>query len=186
MKDLGVHNTVLISPWQSIWEDKFNEEKNNIEASINENGLSAQILHVGSTSVQGMASKPIIDILMLIDDNQVYEPYIEALCRSDYDYLGECGRPGRHFFSKGDLPNNSFYLHLCYKDNQVARDQLLFQKIEKTDATVFNNYMHMKYLAAAAFSEDRTMYRALKGTLIDTVLHLYREMNPAFEDGEEV
>ena len=91
-----------------------------------------------------------------------------------------------YFFSKGDLPNNSFYLHLCYKDNQVARDQLLFQKIEKTDATVFNNYMHMKYLAAAAFSEDRTMYRALKGTLIDTVLHLYREMNPAFEDGEEV
>ncbi len=186
MKELGFHDTVVITPWQSMWEDKFKKEKNIIEASLNECGLIGQILHVGSTSIQGMPSKPIIDILMLVDDSQAFEPYIEALCRSDYHYLGECGRPGRHFFSKGDLPNNSFYLHLCYQDNQVARDQLLFQKIERNDTTVFSNYMNMKYIAAAAFSEDRNMYRVLKGTFIDTVLHLYRDMNPAFEDGEEV
>jgi len=178
MKELGFHDTIVIMPWEKVWEKKFRQEKDSIKLILHSNGLDAQILHVGSTSIQDMPSKPIIDILMLIEDEKPFEPFIDVLQQAEYRCLGECDRPGRYFFTKGDLPNNSFYLHLCRKDHQVAKDQLLFQKIERSDSTVFRNYISMKYLAASAYPDDRTFYRILKGTFINTVLHLYREMKP--------
>ena len=59
MKELGFHDTIVIMPWEKVWEKKFRQEKDSIKLILHSNGLDAQILHVGSTSIQDMPSKPI-------------------------------------------------------------------------------------------------------------------------------
>ncbi len=170
----GIHRVTQMVPWQEAWEAAFTEEKQRIAEAMASAGLNGSIYHVGSTSVKGMISKPIIDILLCPDKGISLEVFIPLLEKNAYTNLGECGRPGRYFFSKGDEANKTFYLHLCHEDHQVAVDQKLFQFIERNDPSVFSSYMRLKRALSVLFPLDRDEYRSVKGMYIDGVLNAYR------------
>lgn len=169
-----IHEEVKLVPWQGSWEEIFAEEKNAIEAAFAAAGIFAEISHVGSTSVKGMISKPILDILVCPDKELLLDDCIPALEDTGYRNLGECGRKGRYFLSKGTEPNKTFYLHLCYADHQVAQDQKLFQFIERNDKSVFNCYLQLKRTLSELFPYERDIYRVEKGRYIESVLATYR------------
>lgn len=166
----SIHDEVTLIPWQESWEDSFQKEKQRITETLGAAGLFAEVYHVGSTSVKGMVSKPVIDILVCPNADAELDEAAGALEDIGYANLGECGRPGRCFLSKGTEPNETFYLHLCHKDNPVAKDQLLFQKLERGVPEVFRNYINIKETAAELFPDDRNAYREMKGWYIGGVL----------------
>ena len=170
----GVHRVTQMVPWQESWEETFQEEKQQITAAMAAAGLTGTVYHVGSTSVKGMMAKPIIDILLCPDKAAALDAFIPALEQIGYTNLGECGRPGRYFLSKGNEENKTFYLHLCHEDHQVALDQKLFRFIEENDPAVFASYMHLKLALSSLFPLDRDEYRSVKGIYIDGVLNAYR------------
>lgn len=178
----SIHDTVILSPWRAEWVHEFHLEKQCIIGAMIANDHSAWVYHVGSTSVEGMVSKPIIDILVCPDEDIPLLDVAADLEQIGYTNLGECGRPGRFFLVSGNKPNKTFYVHLCYKNNSVAQDQLLFQQIERTNKTVAANYMALKLRLAEAFSEDRNMYRTLKGLYIQSILYVWRSNNHQEED----
>jgi len=51
--------------------------------------------------------------------------------------------------------NDAFYVHLCHEGNQVAQDQLLFQKIERTNPVICSKYARLKTLLWDLFPDDR-------------------------------
>ena len=179
------HTEVRLVSWNPEWKNMFLREKAAIQDYVKEVGLEAEILHVGSTSIDHMISKPIIDILILIPDDADEEDYAAALSDHGIRWLGECGREGRIFMS-ADGEDISFYLHVTKRDNPVARDQLLFQKLEREDATVMCGYMCIKKTAAEMYPDDRAMYRLLKGYYIEGVLAAYRRaVRDERTDGQE-
>ena len=169
-----IHTTTKIIPWQESWEETFKQERENVIAAIESAGLKATVYHVGSTSIKGMDSKPIIDILVCPEKDTLLKSYLPVLEKAGYMNLGECGRPGRYFLSKGTEENLTFYLHLCYENHPVAKDQLLFQKIERNDPGVSEDYIRLKYLLAHEYPDDRDSYRHVKGWYIHSVLEAYR------------
>ena len=58
--------TVEIIDYKKSWIDEFNLEADALKSSID--FLGPEIHHIGSTSVPGLASKPIIDILVEVDN----------------------------------------------------------------------------------------------------------------------
>ena len=180
-----IHDTVMLSPWRAEWAHEFHMEKQCIIGAMQANDHSAWVYHVGSTSVEGMVSKPIIDILVCPDEDIPLLDVAADLEQIGYENLGECGRPGRYFLVSGDKPNETYYVHLCYKDHQVAQDQLLFQQIERTNKVVAANYAELKLRLAEAFPDDRNMYRTLKGLYIDSILDVWRESKAAEGQSEE-
>ena len=90
-------------------------------------------------------------------------------------HLGECGRPGRYFLSSGREPGKTFYAHLCYEDNPVAQDQLLFQKLLRDSELLRARYRYTKHMLEGIFPDDRDMYRTVKGFFIEGVLAGYRQ-----------
>ena len=167
------HNTVKLVPWTPDWRRRFDEEKERILAVFA--GLpKADIRHTGSTSIVDMWSKPIIDLLIIIPDNVGVEDYEEALMSIGYDSLGECGRRDRVFLVKGHTSEDAFYAHLTYADNQVAKDQLLFQFIERAVPNIARAYQLFKMQLAAVYADDRNGYRLAKGPFITSVLSAYR------------
>ena len=171
---VSFHNTVMLVPWTPEWGKRFEDEKALISDVFEKRDLPAKIHHTGSTSITGMWSKPIIDVLVIIPDDRGVEDYEEALMDIGYDSLGECGRPDRVFLSKGDTEDDAFYLHLTYADNPVAQDQLLFQFIERAVPDIARAYQLVKAQAADEHADDRRGYAAAKAPFIQSVLSAYR------------
>src|SRR6058998_3468810 len=68
---------ILLADYDPAWPRLFEREAARIKAALGERAL--RIEHVGSTSVPGLAAKPLIDILLLVAD-PVDEPgYVPAL-----------------------------------------------------------------------------------------------------------
>ena len=186
----SIHDTVQIFPWQESWGRIFGEEKQVISDALSEADVAAAIHHVGSTSVKGMDSKPILDILVCPEKEEDLKNIIPLLENTGYKNLGECGREGRYFLSKGTEPNHTFYLHLCMADHPVARDQLLFKRLETEDMAIFRNYLSIKRFLAGMFQDSREIYRLMKGLYIEGVLSAYRKAQADFcsapeDDGDD-
>jgi len=181
---IDMHNEVYLTQWNKEWARTFHLEKQGIIGSMIAEDHYGAVYHVGSTSIEGMVAKPIIDILVCPNDDVPVEDVIPDLERIGYKNLGDGGRPGRYFLSSGDKPHETFYVHLCHEGNQVAQDQLLFQKIERTNPVICSKYARLKTLLWDLFPYDRATYSALKGLFIEGVLSAYRQASGK-NDGKE-
>ena len=175
MGNRSIHDDVWLAPWDPEWAHEFHIEKQCIIGSMMAEEHSAFVRHVGSTAIEGIPAKPIIDILVCPGHDIPLEDCIPDLERIGYKNLGECGRPGRYFLSSGDEPGKTFYLHLCYEDHPVAMDQLLFQEIMKASEELRAKYRYTKHLLECEFPDNREMYREMKGLFIAGVLGGYRQ-----------
>ena len=173
--NVDIHNEVYLTPWNKEGAKIFHMEKQCIIGSMIAEDHYGGVYHVGSTSIEGMVAKPIIDILVCPDADVPLEDVVPDLERIGYRNLGDGGRTGRYFLSSGDKPNETFYVHLCHEGHPVAQDQLLFQKIERENPQVRSQYIRTKLLLADTFPDNREMYRELKGLYIEGVLSAYRQ-----------
>lgn len=70
---------VHVAEYDPTWPEAFGRHEERIAAALGEGAL--QIEHVGSTSVPGLAAKPIVDILLVVansGDEDTYLPAMEA------------------------------------------------------------------------------------------------------------
>lgn len=80
-----------------------------------------QIYHIGSTAIEGIYAKPIIDILAEVEDINNVDNYNEQMKSLGYIPKGEYGIKGRRFFLKG-LYHRTHHVHIFEKgDSQVER-----------------------------------------------------------------
>ena len=85
---------VTVRPYDPQWPRDFERIKLDLEAALREVNL-LRIEHVGSTSVLGLAAKPILDINVVVPAEAV--PLVIALLTAiGYQDEGELGIPGRH------------------------------------------------------------------------------------------
>jgi len=166
------YDRVEIEPYNPEWAREFENEKNVIDAAINNS--SAEVCHIGSTSIPGMPSKPIIDIMVGVDSYDDYPQIIEALEMIGYHCLGECGRPGRIFFVKGELENNTNHLHLVLKGGRYWKEFILFRDYLKANSDLAAAYARIKKQLAERYKNDRTSYRICKSLFVDEILNEIR------------
>jgi GrpB-like predicted nucleotidyltransferase (UPF0157 family) len=70
---------IALAESNSEWPEQFTRQAERIQAALGERALGIE--HVGSTSVPGLAAKPVLDILLAVadsSDDPVYVPALEA------------------------------------------------------------------------------------------------------------
>ena len=147
------------------WATRFADERARLLTALGD--LPAEIEHVGSTAVPGLAAKPILDVLVGRPAGDV-APYVEALQRAGYVYRGEAGIPGRHYFRRGDP--RTHHLHLVECGGAVWRDHLAFRDRLRADAALAAAYGALKERLAIQHAEDRAAYTEAKAPFITAVL----------------
>src|SRR5262245_1107809 len=73
---------ILIVDYDPHWPELFAREADRIRSVLGSGEL--RIEHVGSTSVQGLPAKPIIDLLMVVADSAEEDAYAPALEAAGY------------------------------------------------------------------------------------------------------
>lgn len=103
---------VEVVAYDETWPKLFDTEADEIRHLLGNHCVS--IHHIGSTAVQGLAAKPVIDMLAVVDEIETAERFAEELQQLGYKAKGENGLPGRRYFEKGGN-ERTHHLH-CYEN----------------------------------------------------------------------
>lgn len=90
---------IIVTDYNPLWPKLFEAEAAKIREILGDNCL--ELHHIGSTSVKGLAAKPIIDIMPVVKDIEAVDRQAAAFGVAGYEYMGEFGIPGRRYLRKG-------------------------------------------------------------------------------------
>lgn len=91
--------------------------------------VSIEIEHIGSTSVPGLAAKPIIDIVVTVNDITAEEDYLDALLSAGYEL--RVREPGHRLVR---TPAHDVHVHLYEHNDPAVSDYLLLRDHLRSDA----------------------------------------------------
>ena len=94
---MSQHITVV--NYDPEWPSKYVQERDYITEILKDNCIS--VYHIGSTSVPGLAAKPVIDIMVGVRSLERVDTVAEKFSDIGYEYLGEFGIAGRRYLRKG-------------------------------------------------------------------------------------
>lgn len=128
-------------PYQTSWKEKFQTEKEKLQNIFGDKAL--KIEHIGSTSIEGLTSKPIIDIAVLIAKCEDADKFIEPLSQLGYGYDKQNSSGERHFFRKGKP--TEFHLSIAYIDSgDFWERQILFRDYLRSHPEAKAEYAALK------------------------------------------
>ena len=90
---------VVVSEYDPRWPRLFAEEVEKISEILGENCVAVH--HIGSTAVEGLAAKPVIDIMPVVKDLAEADGRRAAFEAIGYEWMGEFGIAGRRYLRKG-------------------------------------------------------------------------------------
>ncbi|REE85168.1 GrpB-like predicted nucleotidyltransferase (UPF0157 family) [Paenibacillus taihuensis] len=156
---------VSVLPFDSNWSVLFKEEAHRLRQAISD--IVIAIEHFGSTSVDGLDAKPIVDILVGTQaEDRLKEVHIETLAKLNYEFLGEDGRrPGRFFFRKRGSSN--FNLSFVPFDGDLWRDNLILRDYLRTHPDEVSRYAATKKAAAEASPNSLLGYQNRKRAFVE-------------------
>lgn len=147
---MSQHITVV--DYNPLWVKKYEEESLHIKDILSDNCIT--IYHIGSTSVEGLAAKPIIDIMVAVRSLEKVDCVAEAFSKIGYEYLGEFGIEGRRYLRKGG-DERTHQIHIFQADdwNNIGR-HLAFRDYMRTHEKEREKYAQIKIELAKKFPYD--------------------------------
>jgi len=118
----------------------------------------AGVHHIGSTSVPGLAAKPIIDMLPLVWDIRQVERHTSTLGQAGYRSWGEYGLPGRRFFTKDRGEFRTHNVHIYAVDDPDAERHLAFCAYLRAHPAARDDYAQLKRQVYAQHPDDIGAY----------------------------
>lgn len=161
-------DAIVISDYDPGWVARFETERDLLAAALAPQALAIE--HVGSTSVPGLAAKPVIDIAISLRTLTVLPEMRIHLAALDYRSRGEEGIPGRHYLVKPAHPpgraHRRFQLHITQAGSREFHDQVAFRDYLRANADARDEYAALKRAIAADVYDDIAAYIARKGPFI--------------------
>lgn len=169
MQDLS--HTILF-PYQDSWAEKFDQEKKRLLEVFGDKAVAIE--HIGSTSIPGLSSKPIIDIAVLVERADEADGFIESLEGLGYQFDKPSSSTERHLFRKGDP--TEFHLSIAYKDRGGFWErQILFRDYLRKHDDIRDEYARLKTVLIENDPTGKGSYIAGKSGFVNKVLDLARK-----------
>jgi len=133
--EVGLHS------YDPRWVGIYLDHRRRILDALPEGAVEVE--HIGSTSVPGLAAKPIIDIVVTVEDVTAEEDYLDALVAAGYEL--RVREPGHRLVR---TPARDTHVHLFERGDPAVDDYLLLRDHLRADA------------------DDRALYEDTKRTLL--------------------
>jgi GrpB-like predicted nucleotidyltransferase (UPF0157 family) len=132
---------IKLHSYEDRWVSKFLDHRRQIMNALS--AVDIAIEHIGSTSVPGLAAKPIVDILVTVDDITAEEDYLDALLTAGYKL--RVREPGHRLVR---TPERDVHVHLYQRGDPAVAEYLLLRDHLRSDA------------------RDRALYESTKRALL--------------------
>jgi GrpB-like predicted nucleotidyltransferase (UPF0157 family) len=177
--------SISIVAYDPDWPRRFAAESAVLRGALAP-WLVGDVQHIGSTSVPGLAAKPIIDMLAGVRALPAARPAIEVLAGLGYVHAPH--RPDAYWFYRPATPNwyeRAFQLHLAEPGAAVWRERLAFRDALRADPALREEYQTLKTrLAGERTNAEVAAYTADKREFVARVLaRAGIELAPARDTG---
>ena len=133
---------LVLVPYDPRWPAAYDEHERRIRDALGP--VAVQVEHIGSTSVPGLAAKPIVDVLVTVADITAEEDHVERLLAAGY--VLRVREPGHRLVRS---PARDVHVHVLEVGDDAAEAYLVFRD------------------RLRASPEDRTLYERTKRALLE-------------------
>lgn len=158
---------VIVEDYDPAWKSAFLKIQKYLYQEVPKKFM---IEHVGSTSIEGLSAKPIIDIDIVYDDDADKRLLIEKLAKLGYVHEGNLGIVDRDAFKYDDLPLMKHHLYvikgnsIAYQDHSYLKNYLRVHEEER------KQYGDLKIALAKRYPFDIDGYYEGKSPFIQALL----------------
>lgn len=165
---------VQLVDYDPAWPDLFEREASRIRSVLRERVRLLE--HAGSTSVPGLAAKPVIDIILAVRDSAdefAYVPPLEAA-----GYILRIREPDWHEHRLLKGPDTDINLHVFSDGCPEIERMLLFRDRLRTDGAERGLYERTKRDLAARDWKYVQHYADAKGEIVEAIIERARAAGP--------
>ncbi|MEZ7555816.1 GrpB family protein [Streptococcus sp. 27098_8_134] len=174
---------IFLREHQAEWKDWYEEERLQLLSFLSANQL-VRISHIGSTSVETIWAKPIVDILLEIPKETDMAVTRDLLLQNGYLLMSES--QGRMSFNKGYTPSGFaervFHLHLRYEGDH---DELYFRDYLQEHPAVAEDYEKLKLSLWKQYEHNRDAYTEAKTDFIKNYTEKAKKLYGRRYEGED-
>jgi GrpB-like predicted nucleotidyltransferase (UPF0157 family) len=160
---------VWIIPYDATWPEQFQQLAQLLRNALGP--VALRIDHIGSTSVPGLAAKPVIDIQISVADFEPLDAYRLPLERLGYIFRADNPERTKRYFR--EAPGHPrVHIHVRRSGSFSEQFALLFRDYVRTRPDVASHYAQLKIGLAQRYSqvEDRVAYTEAKSPFIWKVI----------------
>ncbi|WP_460868761.1 GrpB family protein [Rhodococcus aerolatus] len=144
------------------WAEVYAEHRRRILDALA--GHAVAVEHIGSTSVPGLAAKPIVDVVVVVADVTAEEDYLDALLAAGYEL--RVREPGHRMVR---TPARDVHVHVLGRGDPAFEEYLLLRDHLRTDATDRARYEDTKRDLMRRPWDDMNAYADAKTDVITEI-----------------
>lgn len=163
---------IVIQEYDPQWPQLYGSEERQLWAALSPTAV--QIEHIGSTSVPGLAAKPIIDISVAVRDLADVSAWVGALAEMGYGEVPINPTFQRRLFCKGAYNEGTHHLHFTMHGSTVWAEPLLFRNYLRVHPTAAAWYQQVKRASATKHQTDLNGYHDEKGGCVVALMEQAR------------
>lgn len=152
---------VTLHEHDEAWAATFAEHRRRIQEALAGSGEDVLVEHIGSTSVPGLAAKPIVDLVVGVDDVTAEEDHVERLLAAGY--VLRVREPGHRLVR---TPERDVHVHVYRRDDPAVGEYLLLRDHLRADAADRALYERTKRELMERRWDDSNDYADAKGAVI--------------------
>jgi GrpB-like predicted nucleotidyltransferase (UPF0157 family) len=159
---------VEVVPHNPQWKSIFDTESEYIANALGENAIT--IHHIGSTAIETIYAKPIIDFLVEVQDINRVDDRNLAMESIGYEAMGEFGIKDRRFFRKDNQAGiRTHHIHIFEVNSAQITRHLAFRDYMLGHPEAAQEYSNLKRKLAAEYPNDIAEYQAGKAEFIKEI-----------------
>ena len=147
---------MYIVPHNPNWKIEFANECKAIHSRVN---FKIELIHIGSTSIEGLYAKDCIDILGLVKDIKLVQKQAAVFESLGYVHKGEYGIAGREYFSRA---KRKTHLHVFEYGNLHIERHLSFVNRMREDPVLVAELNRLKLDLQDKYPDDQNKYQEEK------------------------
>lgn len=165
---VGPEEDIRLEPPDPSWSQKFEGERSLVERTLGDS-IQGGVHHVGSTAIPGIAAKPIVDMMVGVQNLERARACIPLLAWIGYEHLATLDA-SMLWFCKPSLEHRIYHLYLVEPTTQEWTARLAFRDYLRSHAEARQAYEDLKVRLARQHKDDRAAYTNEKGAFVSDIV----------------
>ena len=164
---------IFLTEHKSCWADWYNEEVDRLKRFLPK---ATEYYHIGSTAIDGIMAKPIIDIIITTNTSSELRQIAEIMHKKGYIVMSSC--ENRISLNKGytehGFAEKVFHLHIRLKGDT---DEIYFRDYLNAHAEVAKEYEELKLQLWKKYEFNRDAYTNAKTQFVNKYTQLAKQLH---------
>ena len=149
--------------WEIIAKDTIVKLKNILQ------DVAVDLQHIGSTSIEGIVAKPIIDIVIGVNNLEDILKMNNVLEENGFIFRGQ-DHPDQYLYICGSGDFITHHIHVTKFDSETWNNYIDLRDYLNAHPKASKDYSSLKEELAKHFSNDRKIYTSKKSDFINSLL----------------